>query len=226
MEHGDNSSCGVCLRIAEDMICQTNTLSTRIRLEEQTIANYRNWIVYFLLVNCTSCSAYLIQPISGLLSDLVIGLPNIVNNCCFNSAVQAVVSVILKSGKFPFYFKLKYFNKDKLLMKLVISLLKKQHTSSEELRNVLRSLAKNAGSRMVSSKILQSFSSCLIWLLFRTEMATPVMFKQRKTINVHYANMFSQKDFLSKVFLSYRYLRKKQKKRFVFHACKNISNKT
>ena len=137
----DNSSCGVCLCMAADMICRTNTLTAHIKLDKRTISDYRNWIIYFLFVNCISCSVHLVKPANDILKDIIVGLPNIANNCWFNSVVQAVVSVIQTYGKFTTYFNLKHLDNGKLLIKVIKGLLKKQNISHEELRNVLRSVS-------------------------------------------------------------------------------------
>ena len=89
----DNSSCGVCVCMAADMICRKKQLSFDKTLPKSQILEYRSWMLYILYLNSTSCCIEITEACKDMVYNYVIGLSNIANNCWFNAVVQAIMRV-------------------------------------------------------------------------------------------------------------------------------------
>ena len=86
----NSSSCGVCLCMAADELCQFKRVPHKF-LVEKDIVKHRKWIVMFLVSNSISCQIKLKHSANEIFKTNKIGLLNISNNCWFNATIQAIV---------------------------------------------------------------------------------------------------------------------------------------
>ena len=70
----DNSSCGVCVCMAADMICRKKQLSFDKTLPKSKIMEYCSWMLYVLYLNSTSCCIKITESCKDMVSNYVIGL--------------------------------------------------------------------------------------------------------------------------------------------------------
>ena len=158
----DNSSCGVCVCMAADMICRKKQLSFDKTLPKSQILEYRNWMLYILYLNSTSCCIEITEACKDMIYNYVIGLSNIANNCWFNAVVQAIVRVLQAHKYITNKSDLNLETNNNFLFSLFYFLLKKTEVSDNFLENTLRVVCQQCGFTFGEQQDPDEFFQCSI----------------------------------------------------------------
>ena len=99
----DCNSCGVCVCIAAEMICEAaigdNEINIKNFVSVPNISDYRYTMTYNLYRNSTKVDFLVNEIAKSSVFSQTLGLPNFGNSCWFNAVIQAI-AYVLKTAKF------------------------------------------------------------------------------------------------------------------------------
>ena len=99
----DCNSCGVCVCIAAEMICEAaigdNEINIKNFVSVPNISDYRYTMTYSSYRNSTKVDFLVNEIAKSSVFSQTHGLPNLGNSCWFNAVIQAI-AYVLKTAKF------------------------------------------------------------------------------------------------------------------------------
>ena len=96
----DDNSCGVCVCIAADAICEATLSKCPVEnISLPPILQFRQWMAYSLYANSTTSNALIQKANIAAIDRYTVGIPNIGNSCWFNSVLQATASSIKETQR-------------------------------------------------------------------------------------------------------------------------------